>query len=106
MKRKILLAINGFLATILTALGFSSCSCVGVKRPGSIECMYGGPDMYEKYNPQESDSAKGDTLVVSEGGDNVVKPAVKVEKNVPQPVMYGGPYSRYNKEEKVIEKSK
>lgn len=44
--------------------------------------MYGGPDMYEKL----------DTL--------------KVDEDQKMRVMYGGPYSRYNDQEKVIVEEK
>lgn len=80
MKRKILIAINSILAFVLSVFGFSACNSFKIGR--GPECMYGGPDMYEKL----------DTL--------------KVDEDQKMRVMYGGPYSRYNEQEKVIVEEK
>lgn len=72
-----------------------------------MECMYGGPDMYDSTLRQRTVIDKnGDTLQIT-GKDTIVKqkaPMDEVEERTPQPVMYGGPYSRYNTEEKSLVK--
>lgn len=105
MRRKTLIAINSFLATILAVLGFSSCN--GSGGIGRVECMYGGPDMYDSTLRQRTLIDKnGDTLQIT-GNDTVVK--AKAQEKVQDPgkrirVMYGGPYTRYSNEEKALVK--
>ncbi len=102
MKRKILLAINGFLATILTALGFSSCN--GGGGIGRVECMYGGPDMYDSTLRQRTIIDKnGDTLEIT-GNDTIVKQKVIADQKEPDQmrVMYGTPYSKFSEKERII----
>lgn len=93
MKSKVLRFANGILATLMALLGFSSCG-----KSTSIECIYGGPDMMDRTmsDPEETDSS--DTLSLDS-----LKDAVNKSKQ-PKPVMYGGPYSRYNSKPKTIQK--
>lgn len=94
MKRKALLFANGILASVMALLGFSSCG-----NTTRVECIYGGPDMMDKTMSQPKlDSVSADSLSI-----DTIKDAV-IESNKPKPVMYGGPYSRFNSEPKTIQK--
>lgn len=106
MRRKILIAINSFFATVLAALGFSSCN--GGGGFGRVECMYGGPDMYDSTLRQRTLIDKnGDTLEIT-GNDTIVKAKAQpeIQQEERRALMYGGPYTRYSEEEKVIESEK
>lgn len=106
MKRRTLITINSILAGILTLLGFSSCGKGG--GIGRVECMYGGPDMYDSTLRQRTlIDSNGDTLEIT-GNDTIVKAKAQPEEQREErrALMYGGPYTRYSKEEKVIESEK
>lgn len=104
MRRKILIAINSFFATVLAVLGFSSCNGGG-GFGGRVECMYGGPDMYDSTLRQRTLIDKnGDTLEIT-GNDTIVKAKAQpeIQQEERRALMYGGPYTRYSEKEKVIE---
>lgn len=98
MKRKVLITINSILASIISLIGFVSCSKIGI---GRIECMYGGPDMMNRgsLNPTNTNQ-DNDTLKI---GTEQVKPDTqKIEKDREMRVMYGTPYQRFSEEKKEI----
>jgi len=101
MKRKILLAINSFLASIITLLGFSSCHKLGM---GRVECIYGGPDMMNKVpinktiNEQDSAIKQIDPIPAEVDKQDTIED----KSDVPNMVMYGTRFKEYSEEKKEI----
>lgn len=101
MKRKILLAINSFLALIVSLLGFTSCHKAGF---GRIECIYGGPDMMNKVpvNPNLTEP-NNDTKQIDTVPAQVEKfDTIKDMRDSRIRVMYGTRYKPFSEEKKEI----
>ena len=51
MKKKLLFAAGAFCAFLLSLVGFNSC-----RNHERVECMYGGPSMFEQEHKELADS--------------------------------------------------
>ena len=53
MKKRLLFAAGAFCAFLLSLVGFNSC-----RNHERVECMYGGPSMFEQEHKELADSIK------------------------------------------------
>lgn len=56
MKKKLLFVAGAFCAFLLSLVGFNSC-----RNHERVECMYGGPSMFEQEHKELADSIEKKT---------------------------------------------